>query len=404
MLLVSFLFLFGCNLEEPICADGVCEALEINESSPFYCPEDCGDETKSGDQEIEIVIEVKNSDNGEFIDVSKGILLELRLCETENDCSALNYFSLEENPFIINEENLNPLLIEQMQGKLIKAKAMANDYEDSNIKEFSVENKSQIIEFVLNPKIIGEPVCGEEVDSCEEGEVISKQDSGDKYLWECKTKDKGINCEKEKTSGGGTRNHGSRGTIVCKKDDDCGTETELGDAFCIENNVVQKFIVYSCENAGKTSSECLNDEEERIIEECLSEYVCVNGDCVEKNNNLEGFDGQDGASNQGTASEQTKPISGEEASGADETSQEKNLLVSQKNEDFISQLLKQSLESPLTIPLVLIIILVLVFAFGIIFYKKKKKKPKNIFENKEVPTVNKSEKTMKELEEALDDN
>jgi hypothetical protein len=35
------IFLSGCT-GQPVCGDGVCEYLEMNPSSPFYCSQDCG--------------------------------------------------------------------------------------------------------------------------------------------------------------------------------------------------------------------------------------------------------------------------------------------------------------------------------------------------------------------------
>lgn len=44
LLVVLFLFglLFGCDNQRPVCGDGVCDFLETDVRSPYYCPLDCG--------------------------------------------------------------------------------------------------------------------------------------------------------------------------------------------------------------------------------------------------------------------------------------------------------------------------------------------------------------------------
>jgi hypothetical protein len=41
IIIIALGLLFGCTEQVPVCGDGICEEIESDPSSPFYCPQDC---------------------------------------------------------------------------------------------------------------------------------------------------------------------------------------------------------------------------------------------------------------------------------------------------------------------------------------------------------------------------
>ncbi|MDD5193863.1 MAG: putative metal-binding motif-containing protein, partial [Candidatus Nanoarchaeia archaeon] len=68
--------------------------------------------------------------------------------------------------------------------------------------------------------------------------------------------------------------------MVCKKSSDCGRDGWVGDLFCSSNNVFQNFITYRCNNPGTSNSYCSHNTNSILVEECESNQVCGNGQCL----------------------------------------------------------------------------------------------------------------------------
>ena len=68
--------------------------------------------------------------------------------------------------------------------------------------------------------------------------------------------------------------------IICKEDNECGTNSFIGNAFCSQNNkkVLQTFRSFSCNNPDTKDSECSSSLENKTIETCSN--ICSNGVCI----------------------------------------------------------------------------------------------------------------------------
>ena len=66
-------------------------------------------------------------------------------------------------------------------------------------------------------------------------------------------------------------------TIKCSINSDCGINGFVGSQFCVGNNISKKFVTFSCNNAGTSTSFCSNSTEDKEIEYC--QYGCLNGIC-----------------------------------------------------------------------------------------------------------------------------
>ncbi|VVB78131.1 Uncharacterised protein [uncultured archaeon] len=65
--------------------------------------------------------------------------------------------------------------------------------------------------------------------------------------------------------------------ISCLNNAECGTNGYLGQLSCSNNNVFDKYITYTCNNAGKTSSSCSNSTEDK--QKTICSYGCASGIC-----------------------------------------------------------------------------------------------------------------------------
>lgn len=67
----------------------------------------------------------------------------------------------------------------------------------------------------------------------------------------------------------------------CYFNSDCGINHCLGGAnYCLDNDVYQDFIVYTCNNPGQVDAYCSNGEFPWLLEEC--DYMCDNGECIDE--------------------------------------------------------------------------------------------------------------------------
>ena len=67
--------------------------------------------------------------------------------------------------------------------------------------------------------------------------------------------------------------------ISCFSDIECGTNSYIGENYCVEDDVYRNYKEFSCLNPGTKSSMCTDDTNPRLIEECAD--ACINGACVE---------------------------------------------------------------------------------------------------------------------------
>ena len=74
-------------------------------------------------------------------------------------------------------------------------------------------------------------------------------------------------------------NNESRATVICFKDIECGNDGYIGDTYCNNNSVVQKFKEFDCEKPGTGISRCNSDTKEKLIENCDADELCTNGSC-----------------------------------------------------------------------------------------------------------------------------
>jgi hypothetical protein len=81
--------------------------------------------------------------------------------------------------------------------------------------------------------------------------------------------------------------------ILCLEDFDCGIDGFVNGLSCNENNVVQDYRSYDCENPGTLSSSCTQTIESLIVNECSD--TCNTGNCITItcNNDNECEDGND---------------------------------------------------------------------------------------------------------------
>jgi hypothetical protein len=63
----------------------------------------------------------------------------------------------------------------------------------------------------------------------------------------------------------------------CSQDSDCGTDSLVGEPYCVEGNLYQLEGIYTCHNPGTLDAYCDYDEDP-IIDLC--DYGCAEGDCL----------------------------------------------------------------------------------------------------------------------------
>ena len=70
--------------------------------------------------------------------------------------------------------------------------------------------------------------------------------------------------------------------IQCKNDSECGWDSFIGDKFCKNDDVYQKFKSFMCVEPGTANSSCKDNLNDILIEECSYDEKCSNGECVKK--------------------------------------------------------------------------------------------------------------------------
>ena len=67
----------------------------------------------------------------------------------------------------------------------------------------------------------------------------------------------------------------------CSSNYDCGFNDFTGERYCVENNVNQYFINWTCENPDSENSKCKMNIEEKLVDECVIPLSCYKGMCAE---------------------------------------------------------------------------------------------------------------------------
>ncbi|RLI96352.1 MAG: hypothetical protein DRP00_05425, partial [Candidatus Aenigmatarchaeota archaeon] len=67
--------------------------------------------------------------------------------------------------------------------------------------------------------------------------------------------------------------------ITCFADLECGTDSFIGDKYCIEDDVYQDYQEFTCENPGTGQSDCSSAVTQQLIKECAD--TCVDGGCID---------------------------------------------------------------------------------------------------------------------------
>ncbi len=67
-------------------------------------------------------------------------------------------------------------------------------------------------------------------------------------------------------------------TIVCSQKSECGTDGWLDERFCMDNNVWDKWRIWTCNNAGTKSSSCSFSNPGKLRVDC--QESCQDGSCV----------------------------------------------------------------------------------------------------------------------------
>ncbi|MHA2023686.1 MAG: hypothetical protein ACTSWQ_08510, partial [Candidatus Thorarchaeota archaeon] len=66
--------------------------------------------------------------------------------------------------------------------------------------------------------------------------------------------------------------------VTCSLNEECGTDALTGDKYCINDDVYQDFLSFSCLEPGTIFSSCADSTQPQLIEECAE--ACVDGECV----------------------------------------------------------------------------------------------------------------------------
>ena len=68
--------------------------------------------------------------------------------------------------------------------------------------------------------------------------------------------------------------------VQCRKNSDCGEDKFIGDKFCKNGDVYQKFKSFMCVDQGTINSSCKDNLNDVLIEECSYDETCGNGKCT----------------------------------------------------------------------------------------------------------------------------
>ena len=133
-----------------------------------------------------------------------------------------------------------------------------NSFCSSNTEQRLIDD-CLINEMCTNGQCITKPQCSDEIDNDGDG-LIDMQDPG---------------CQNPQDNDEGDE------VIECRNEGDCGTDGFIGNNFCSGNDVKRNFIDYTCNNPGSVNSFCLSNTEQRLIDDCLINEMCTNGQCIE---------------------------------------------------------------------------------------------------------------------------
>ncbi|MCX6748925.1 MAG: hypothetical protein NT076_04945, partial [Candidatus Pacearchaeota archaeon] len=70
----------------------------------------------------------------------------------------------------------------------------------------------------------------------------------------------------------------------CSHDIECGTDSFIGNKYCINSDLYQNYADFSCSNPDTRNSNCINSTQPRLIEPCA--YGCNNGACLQPRHDL----------------------------------------------------------------------------------------------------------------------
>ncbi|MEK6871280.1 MAG: putative metal-binding motif-containing protein, partial [Nanoarchaeota archaeon] len=71
-------------------------------------------------------------------------------------------------------------------------------------------------------------------------------------------------------------------SIACFNNSDCGTDGFIENTFCQNDDVYQKYKVFTCTNTGTVTSSCSFAIENRTVEDCGVGKVCSGGMCIKQ--------------------------------------------------------------------------------------------------------------------------
>ncbi len=66
--------------------------------------------------------------------------------------------------------------------------------------------------------------------------------------------------------------------ITCYQNEDCGSPTYFGNAFCRSDDLHQQFSFFTCEQAGTPQSHCVEHVDDAIVQSCA--HGCSNNQCI----------------------------------------------------------------------------------------------------------------------------
>ncbi|MFA5856391.1 MAG: putative metal-binding motif-containing protein [Candidatus Pacearchaeota archaeon] len=94
--------------------------------------------------------------------------------------------------------------------------------------------------------------------------------------------------------------------VSCHQNSDCGTNGFIGDPFCMNGDIYQGFMTYTCNNPGTHYSQCTNNVKNIIKQDCTAGQTCVNNQCVGLcvDNDHDNYDN----CNPGTPTDDGKPV------------------------------------------------------------------------------------------------
>jgi hypothetical protein len=66
--------------------------------------------------------------------------------------------------------------------------------------------------------------------------------------------------------------------IVCNNNLECGTDSFVGDSFCLGDSIYRMFEEFMCVFPGLPGSYCSSDVTQQLLDEC--DYACLSGECI----------------------------------------------------------------------------------------------------------------------------